>query len=108
MVAPAIRFKVASPVTEIRMPAVSAEPSFRSRVLGGGTVFGLFLDLSSPASAELCGRAGYDWLLVDLEHGSGTEADLPAMLMAIESTGATAMVRPQSGERLRIGRAGAS
>lgn len=87
------------------MPAASAEPSFRSRVLGGEKVFGLFLDLSSPASAELCGRAGYDWLLVDLEHGSGTEADLPAMLMAIESTGAAAMVRPQSGERLRIGRA---
>jgi 4-hydroxy-2-oxoheptanedioate aldolase len=87
------------------MPAPPSEPSFRSRVLGGETVFGLFMDLSSPASAELCGRAGYDWLLVDLEHGSGTEADLPAMLMAIESTGAAAMVRPQSGERLRIGRA---
>ena len=87
------------------MPAASVEPSFRSRVLGGETVFGLFVDLSSPVSAELCGRAGYDWLLVDLEHGAGTEADLPAMLMAIESTGAAAMVRPQSGERLRIGRA---
>jgi 4-hydroxy-2-oxoheptanedioate aldolase len=80
-------------------------PTFRQRVLGGETLFGLFLDLSSPASAELCGRAGYDWLLVDLEHGSGTEADLPAMLMAIESTGAAAMVRTQSGERIRIGRA---
>jgi 4-hydroxy-2-oxoheptanedioate aldolase len=87
------------------MPTPPSEPSFRSRVLGGETVFGLFMDLSSPASAELCGRAGYDWLLVDLEHGSGTEADLPAMLLAIESTGAAAMVRPQSGERLRIGRA---
>jgi 4-hydroxy-2-oxoheptanedioate aldolase len=87
------------------MPAKSADHSFRRRVLGGETVFGLFLDLASPASAELCGRAGYDWLLVDLEHGSGTEADLPMMLMAVESTGAAALVRPQSGERLRIGRA---
>ena len=86
------------------MPSPSAD-LFRSRVLRGDTLFGLFLDLSSPASAELCGRAGYDWLLVDLEHGSGTEADLPAMLMAVESTGAAALVRPQSGERLRIGRA---
>ncbi len=86
------------------MPAESTD-RFRRRVLGGETLFGLFLDLSSPASAELCGRAGYDWLLVDLEHGSGTEADLPAMLMAVESTGAAAMVRTQSGERLRIGRA---
>ena len=56
-------------------------------MLGGETLFGLFLDLSSPASAELCGRAGYDWLLIDLEHGAGTEADLPPMLMAVESTG---------------------
>jgi 2-dehydro-3-deoxyglucarate aldolase/4-hydroxy-2-oxoheptanedioate aldolase len=86
------------------MPAESTD-QFRRRVLAGETLFGLFLDLSSPVSAELCGRAGYDWLLVDLEHGSGTEGDLPAMLMAIESTDAAAMVRPQSGERLRIGRA---
>ncbi len=86
------------------MPAESTD-QFRRRVLGGETLFGLFLDLSSPASAELCGRAGYDWLLVDLEHGAGTEADLPSMLMAIESTGSAAMVRVQSGERIRIGRA---
>jgi 2-dehydro-3-deoxyglucarate aldolase/4-hydroxy-2-oxoheptanedioate aldolase len=86
------------------MPAESTD-QFRRRVLGGETLFGLFLDLSSPASAELSGRAGYDWLLVDLEHGAGTEADLPAMLMAVESTGAAAMVRTQSGERIRIGRA---
>jgi 4-hydroxy-2-oxoheptanedioate aldolase len=86
------------------MPAESTD-QFRRRVLGGETLFGLFLDLSSPASAELCGRAGYDWLLVDLEHGAGTEADLPSMLMAVESTGAAAMVRVQSGERIRIGRA---
>ncbi len=87
------------------MPAKSADHSFRRCILGGETVFGLFLDLTSPASAELCGQAGYDWLLVDLEHGAGTEADLPDMLRAIESTGAAAMVRTQSGERIRIGRA---
>jgi 4-hydroxy-2-oxoheptanedioate aldolase len=90
---------------EARMPAKSADHSFRRRVLGGETMFGLFLDLTSPASAELCGRAGYDWLLVDLEHGAGTEADLTAVLMAIETTGVATLVRPQSGERLRIGRA---
>jgi 2-dehydro-3-deoxyglucarate aldolase/4-hydroxy-2-oxoheptanedioate aldolase len=87
------------------MPVKPLDSSFRQRVLGGETLLGLFLDLASPASAELSGRAGYDWLLVDLEHGSGTEADLPAMLLAIELTGAAALVRPQSGERLRIGRA---
>jgi 2-dehydro-3-deoxyglucarate aldolase/4-hydroxy-2-oxoheptanedioate aldolase len=87
------------------MPVSPADSSFRARVLAGETLFGLFLDLGSPWSAELCGQAGYDWLLVDLEHGMATEADLPGLLLTIESTGAAALVRPQSGERLRIGRA---
>lgn len=65
----------------------------------------MFLDLDSPASAELAGRAGYDWLIVDLEHGATTEATLLAHLYAIGATGAAALVRPQSGERMRIGRA---
>src|SRR5215208_4219704 len=46
--------------------------SFRDRTLAGETLFGLFMDLASPASAELCAAAGYDWLLVDLEHGAST------------------------------------
>ena len=80
--------------------------SVRDRALAGETLFGLFLDLASPASAELCAAAGYDWLLVDLEHGAGTEADLLGLLHAIEAGGdAMPLVRPQSGERIRIGRA---
>lgn len=80
--------------------------SFRDRTLAGETLFGLWLDLSSPASAELCAGAGYDWLLVDLEHGAGTEADLLGMFHAIAAGGPSVpLVRPQSGERIRIGRA---
>src|SRR5689334_2047156 len=80
--------------------------SFRDRVLAGETLFGLFLDLGSAPSAELCGSLGYDWLLIDLEHGSGSEADLATQFMAIAAGGrSTPFVRPQSGERIRIGRA---
>jgi 4-hydroxy-2-oxoheptanedioate aldolase len=86
-------------------PPAAARISIRQRALAGETLLGLFLDLASPLSAELCGRAGYDWLLVDLEHGAGTEADLLSQLLAIEVSGAAALVRPQSGERLRVGRA---
>lgn len=80
-------------------------PNLRDRVLAGETTFGLFVDLDSPLAAEICGRAGYDWLVLDLEHGIATEADLLGLLQAVELTGSTAVVRPQSGERLRIGRA---
>jgi 2-dehydro-3-deoxyglucarate aldolase/4-hydroxy-2-oxoheptanedioate aldolase len=83
----------------------SPERTLRARVLAGETLFGLFLDLGSPFSAEICAKAGYDWLVVDLEHGAGTEAGLVGLLQSVEVGGSTAVVRPQSGERLRIGRA---
>jgi 4-hydroxy-2-oxoheptanedioate aldolase len=79
--------------------------SFRDRVLGGETLLGLFLDLASPTSAEICAAAGYDWLLIDLEHGASTEADLLGLIHAVEVGGSAAFVRPQTGERIRIGRA---
>ena len=80
--------------------------SFRDRVLAGETLFGLWLDLASAASAELCSAVGYDWLLVDLEHGAGTEADVLGQFHAIGAGGQSVpLIRPQSGERIRIGRA---
>ena len=77
----------------------------RRRILAGETLFGAWDSLGSPGSAELMARAGLDWVVVDMEHGNATEAELLAHLTAIEVGGAAALVRPQSGERLRIGRA---
>jgi 2-dehydro-3-deoxyglucarate aldolase/4-hydroxy-2-oxoheptanedioate aldolase len=77
----------------------------RRRIRAGETLFGAWASLGSPGSAELLGRAGLDWVVVDLEHGYTTESELLAHLTAIEATGAAALVRPQSGERLRVGRA---
>lgn len=86
-------------------PHPSSGAALRRRILAGETLFGAWASLDSPASAELLGNAGLDWVLVDLEHGAATEASLLAHLTAIEVTGAAALVRPPSGERLRIGRA---
>jgi 4-hydroxy-2-oxoheptanedioate aldolase len=79
--------------------------ALRRRILAGETLFGVWASLGSPGSAELLGRAGYDWVVVDMEHGYTTESELLAHLTAIEGSGSIALVRPQSGERLRIGRA---
>jgi 4-hydroxy-2-oxoheptanedioate aldolase len=88
--------------------ALAPVPGFtnlRSRITAGETLFGTFLGLGSIVAAELCARAGFDWLIIDLEHGAGTESDLLASLLAVSTTSTAAIVRPQSGERLRIGRA---
>ena len=79
--------------------------ALRRRILAGETLFGTWASLDSPGSAELMGSAGLDWIVVDLEHGYATETTLMAHLTAIEVSGAVALVRPPSGERLRIGRA---
>jgi len=78
--------------------------SLRARVLAGETLYGSFVSGGSAIHAELLARAGFDWLIVDLEHGAGTESELMGQLHAIGDR-TTAIVRPQSGERLRIGRA---
>jgi 4-hydroxy-2-oxoheptanedioate aldolase len=84
---------------------ITADQSLRQRVLAGEIVLGAFLNLGSPTTAELFGRAGYDWLIVDLEHGLTTEESLLAMLHAVESTPAVPVVRVEEGTRLRVGRA---
>ena len=85
--------------------AMTSTSTLRQRVLAGDTLLGAFLSLASAPAAELVGRAGLDWAIVDLEHGAGTESELPAALYALGTTGTAALVRPPSAERLRIGRA---
>jgi 4-hydroxy-2-oxoheptanedioate aldolase len=77
----------------------------RARLRAGEVVLGTFLNLGSPVSAEICGLAGFDWVLIDLEHGSGTEADLLPQLQALEHTGAAPVVRVEANERPRFARA---
>lgn len=79
--------------------------TLRARIRDGETVLGGFLNLGSPLTAELLGAAGYDWLILDLEHGALAESTLLGSLHAVESTGAAAVVRVEEGTRLRVGRA---
>ena len=77
----------------------------RTRIHAGETLIGVFSDLASPLAVELCGNAGFDWIVLDLEHGAATESDLLGLLHAVATTPAAAIVRAQSAERLRVGRA---
>jgi 2-dehydro-3-deoxyglucarate aldolase/4-hydroxy-2-oxoheptanedioate aldolase len=77
----------------------------KTRIHDRETLIGVFSDLASPLAVELCGLAGFDWAILDLEHGAATEADLLSLLYAAETTSMTPLVRAQSAERLRIGRA---
>jgi 2-keto-3-deoxy-L-rhamnonate aldolase RhmA len=76
----------------------------KERLLAGETLVGCFLNLGSSLTAEIMGRAGFDFAVVDLEHGSGTEADVLSQLQALEATGCGAVVRVESHHRQRAHR----
>ena len=76
----------------------------RRRVVAGEPTFGTFLGTASPIVAEVCAAAGVDWLLLDLEHGSGGEEQVRAVVPAAAAYGAATVVRVESAARVRIGR----
>lgn len=54
--------------------------------LGEGPVqLGFWLALASPNIAEICGGLGYDWLLVDAEHGAQTLPGIADQLRAVDA-----------------------
>jgi 4-hydroxy-2-oxoheptanedioate aldolase len=63
---------------------------------------GLFVNSTSPTVAEQLSHSGYDWLLVDTQHGPMDSVTLGAMLGAISNGKALSMVRV-GGAHDRIG-----
>ncbi|MCC7236945.1 MAG: hypothetical protein IT163_16670 [Bryobacterales bacterium] len=66
---------------------------FKAQLRAGQPKMGLFLNSHSPTVAEQLAHSGYDWLLVDMQHGPMDPERLSAMLCAIASGGAKSMVR---------------
>jgi 4-hydroxy-2-oxoheptanedioate aldolase len=66
---------------------------FKKQLREGKPKMGLFLNAHSPTVAEQLAHSGYDWLLVDTQHGPMNYEKLSAMLCGIASGGAKSMVR---------------
>jgi 2-dehydro-3-deoxyglucarate aldolase/4-hydroxy-2-oxoheptanedioate aldolase len=89
-----------APSQELHTPA-----TLRQRVLAGETTIGTFIFSASPFLVEVVARVGLDWLLIDLEHGTADESDLLPLLLGAAAGGTPALLRVESGERIRVGRA---
>jgi len=79
--------------------------SFKERVCNADVTLGTFLNLGSALVAEVCALSGFDWLLVDLEHGAGGEEALVGQLLAGSAHDVPVLVRVESAERIRVGHA---
>src|ERR1700745_439584 len=66
---------------------------FKAHLRAGAPKMGLFLNAHSPTVAEQLAHSGYDWLLVDTQHGPMGYESLSAMLAGISQGGAKSLVR---------------
>ena len=56
-------------------------------------MLGTWLSVGSPVIAELAAVCGLDWVLLDLEHGCGSDADVPDQLRALRGGPTRGVVR---------------
>ena len=74
---------------------------FKAALAARQPQIGLWLGLANPIAAELCSHAGFDWLVIDGEHGPNEINSTLAQLQAI-GTRSHAVVRPPLGEVHRL------
>jgi len=75
------------------MSEVLSGAEFKKQLREGKPKFGIFVNSHSPTVAEQMAHSGYDWLLVDTQHGPMGYETLSAMLCGIASGGAKSLVR---------------
>jgi 2-keto-3-deoxy-L-rhamnonate aldolase RhmA len=68
----------------------------KAKIARGEVALGCSLMFPSPQLVEMVGYAGFDWVLIDCEHGSIGPADVELMAMAADVVGITAIGRPKS------------
>jgi 4-hydroxy-2-oxoheptanedioate aldolase len=76
--------------------------SFKAALQRGETQLGLWLGLGNAYTAEICAGAGFDWLLVDGEHGPNDIHTILAQLQAIAAYPSHPVVRPPVGDPVII------
>jgi 4-hydroxy-2-oxoheptanedioate aldolase len=68
----------------------------KEKLRAGEPVYGVSVMIPSPQIVEMVGAAGFDWVLLDCEHGTLTLESVELMAMAAEACGITAIARPMS------------
>lgn len=76
----------------------------RDQVQSGQRLFGTWCNLGASLTVEIAGLAGFDWVLIDMEHGAGDQSELVHQLQAVDATPAAGVVRIAANEPARFKR----
>lgn len=71
--------------------------NIRAKLANGEATIGSWMQIPDSSVAEILGRAGYDWVAVDLEHGTIGSKVLPDLYRALELGGTLPMARVAEG-----------
>ena len=74
----------------------------KQRLARGETTFGAWLSVSNPNIAEIMAGTGYDWVLIDAEHGPFGLEGLQVALMAFKGSSSVPIVRVAWNDPVRI------
>jgi 2-dehydro-3-deoxyglucarate aldolase len=77
---------------------------FKNRLARGDAFLGTFICLPTPESAEIFAELGFDWLILDTEHGPYNELTAQRMLQAVAGR-CPCVVRVPSNEEVWIKKA---
>lgn len=75
----------------------------KDRMSRGEAALGLSVMIPSPPIVEMAGSLGYDWVLIDCEHGSISLEAAENMVRAAEASGTVPIIRPPRNEPDVIG-----
>tara|TARA_B100000767_G_C19758383_1_gene534042 strand:+ start:1836 stop:2606 length:771 start_codon:yes stop_codon:yes gene_type:complete len=67
--------------------------NLKSRINSGELTIGSWISLGHPAIAEIMSGAGYDWLVVDLEHSTISIDQAGELIRTIDLAGSSPLVR---------------
>ena len=67
-------------------------------IKSGSPAYGVSIQFPSSEVVEMIGELGFDWVMLDAEHGSITPDNIGPMIMAAEIRGITPIVRPEKND----------
>lgn len=74
------------------------ENRMKSLIAAGKPAFGVSVQFPSADIVEMIGELGFDWVMLDAEHGSITPDNIGPLVMAAELHGITPLVRPEKND----------
>lgn len=78
--------------------------TFKRGIAAGTPQIGLWVSLCSGLAADVVADAGFDWLLMDMEHAPNDLATVVHQLQAAQPHGSTTLVRPMWNDSVLVKR----